>query len=305
MILKPNIVDETAPLKTVVLGTAVDFGGVPAYENCYDPKSKEHVLAGTFPKEVDLVREMDQVAAVFEKHGVEVYRPTNIPGLNQIFVRDIAFVIDDKFYQANVIAERAEESGGIRSLTEHIDDDHIVRFNTDIRVEGGDVMPWGEHLFIGYSEAEDFKTYKVARTNRAGLDFFTESFSDRNVKGFELNKSDTNPQENALHLDCCFQPIGTNMGVIYPGGFKNPADVTYLTKVFGRDNLIEIDQMEMYYMNSNFFSINPELVVSNASFRRLNTELRRRGIQVEEVPYDETAKMEGLLRCSTMPLIRE
>ena len=40
-------------------------------------------------------------------------------------------------------------------------------------------------------------------------------------------------------------------------------------------------------------------------FTRLNTELRRRGFIVEEVPYAEIAKMEGLFRCSTMPLIRE
>jgi N-dimethylarginine dimethylaminohydrolase len=37
----------------------------------------------------------------------------------------------------------------------------------------------------------------------------------------------------------------------------------------------------------------------------LNTELKKRGFAVEEIPYAETAKMEGLLRCSTMPLIRE
>ena len=32
--------------------------------------------------------------------------------------------------------------------------------------------------------------------------------------GFELQKSDTNAYENALHLDCCFQPIGTNSAIL-------------------------------------------------------------------------------------------
>ena len=57
-------------------------------------------------------------------------------------------------------------------------------------------------------------------------------------------------------------------------------------------------------MNANVFSISENVIVSEKGFTRLNTELRKRGFTVEEVPYAEIAKMEGLLRCSTMPLIR-
>ena len=32
---------------------------------------------------------------------------------------------------------------------------------------------------------------------------------------------------------------------------------------------------------------------------------RKKGFTVEKVPYSEIAKQEGLLRCSTLPLIRE
>ena len=46
-------------------------------------------------------------------------------------------------------------------------------------------------------------------------------------------------------------------------------------------------------------------IISEKGFIRLNNELRKRRFIVEEVPYAEIAKMEGLLRCSTMPLIRE
>jgi N-dimethylarginine dimethylaminohydrolase len=60
----------------------------------------------------------------------------------------------------------------------------------------------------------------------------------------------------------------------------------------------------MYDMNSNVFSISPEVVVSEQNFTRLNAQLRNWGFTVEEIPYAETAKMEGLLRCSTLPLRR-
>mgnify|MGYP001492625127 CR=1 FL=1 len=67
----------------------------------------------------------------------------------------------------------------------------------------------------------------------------------------------------------------------------------------------EITKEEMYHMNSNIFSISPEVVISEKNFTRLNAWLRENGITVEEVPYAEIAKQEGLLRCSTLPLIRE
>ena len=75
--------------------------------------------------------------------------------------------------------------------------------------------------------------------------------------------------------------------------------------MFGIDNLFQIDQNEMYEMNSNVFSISEKVVVSEKNFKRLNNWLREQHFIVEEIPYAEISKQEGLLRCSTMPLIRE
>jgi N-dimethylarginine dimethylaminohydrolase len=57
-------------------------------------------------------------------------------------------------------------------------------------------------------------------------------------------------------------------------------------------------------MNSNIFSISEEVIVSEKNFFRLNIWLREQGFTVEEIPYAEIAKQEGLLRCSTLPLER-
>ena len=61
----------------------------------------------------------------------------------------------------------------------------------------------------------------------------------------------------------------------------------------------------MYHMNCNVFSISPDVVVSGRGVTRLNQWLRAHGFTVEEIPYGEIAKQEGLLRCSTMPLYRD
>ena len=38
-----NVNNEFGKLNTVILGIAQSFGGTPKVEECYDPKSKEHV----------------------------------------------------------------------------------------------------------------------------------------------------------------------------------------------------------------------------------------------------------------------
>ena len=167
-------------------------------------------------------------------------------------------------------------------------------------------MPWKNLLLVGYSEEPDFSNYTVSRTNRAGLEFLKKTFPNKKVMGFELNKSDDEPRDNALHLDCCFQPVGEDKAIIYKGGFKNVEDFDFLVNYFGKENIFEIFKEEMYNMNSNVFSISKEVIVSERYFVRLNNHLRNNwGFTVEEVSYSEISKMEGLLRCSTMPLLRD
>lgn len=303
--LKLNIQNETGSLIAVVVGIADDFGGTPDLELCYDPKSKAHVVSGKFPKQEDLLLEMQSFISILEKYNIKVYRPSNIHGINQIFARDIAFVIEDKIFMPNIIVNRQKEIHALEFLLNEIDDKKIIYMPKDSRAEGGDVLVCNEYIFVGYSELEDFERYTVSRTNSTAIDFLSKQFPDKKVKGFELKKSDIDPRENALHLDCCFQPIGNNMAILYKDGFKNDQDVTFLMDYFGRSNIIEISKEEMYNMNSNIFSISDNIIVSERGFVRLNNLLRSKGFVVEEIPYFETAKMEGLLRCSTLPLIRE
>ena len=303
--IKINIDNESSKLNSVILGIAIDFGGTPNLEDCYDPKSKAHVKEGTFPTNDACVNEMDALVNVFEKYDIEIFRPQNIKGLNQIFSRDIAFVISDKLVIPNIIDDRIKEIDAIADVIVKISRDDIIRMPLNTRAEGGDIMPYNEFLFVGYSKKEDFEKYTVARTNKSALDFLALTFQNKIVKGFELKKSDNDPRENALHLDCCFQPIGKKMAILYKGGFKHSSDVDFLVNYFGENNIIELSKEEMYNMNSNIFSISDDIIISEKEFLRLNTELRKRGFIVEEVSYSEIAKMEGLLRCSTMPLIRD
>ena len=303
--LQINVKNETSRLRAVVLGSAVNNGPTPTIEEAYDPKSLEHILAGTYPMEEDMVNEMEAFNKVFQKYDVNVFRPEMIENYNQIFTRDIGFVIDDFFIKANILPDRNRELEAIQYVIDQIDSSKVVRPPDDVHIEGGDVMLWNDYVFIGTYKGSDYIDYITARTNMQGVQYIKELFPNKIVKEFDLVKSKIEARDNALHLDCCFQPVGTNKGIIYKSGFREEADYMYLVKLFGKENLFHITRDEMYHMNSNVFSIAPDVVVSEKNFVRLNNWLREQGFTVEEIPYAEIAKQEGLLRCSTLPLIRD
>jgi N-dimethylarginine dimethylaminohydrolase len=303
--LKLNIKNETSKLKAVVLGIAKNNGPIPKVEDCYDPKSIQHVLAGTYPDESDMILEMDEVAAILEKYGVEVFRPNIIENYNQIFSRDIAFAIDDKLVKANILPDRDQEIEAISHVISKIDKKNIINLPEECHVEGGDVMPYNDYIFIGTYSGEDYSEYITARTNIDAVIALQELFPEKTVKSFELRKHNSDPKENALHLDCCFQPIGKNKAILHKNGFLVEKEYEWLLNFFGKENVFEIDKEEMFSMNSNIFSISEDVIISEKNFTRLNTWLRANGFTVEEVAYAEIAKQEGLLRCSTMPLIRD
>lgn len=303
--LQLNVKNETSRLKAVILGTAKSNGPTPEAHEAYDPKSLEHIKAGTYPTEENMIIEMEALNAIFEKYGVKVYRPEIIENYNQIFSRDIGFVIDDVFIKANILPDRERELDAIQYVIDQINPNKVVRPPEEVHIEGGDVMLWDDHIFIGTYKGSDYKDYITARTNMQGVDYIKQMFPHKKVKEFDLVKSKIEPRDNALHLDCCFQPVGKDKGVIYKSGFREEADYMYLVNLFGRENLFHIEREEMYHMTSNFFSIDSNVVVIEKNFNRLKNWLLQHDFVVEEVPYAEISKQEGLLRCSTLPLIRE
>jgi N-dimethylarginine dimethylaminohydrolase len=303
--IKLNVNNETSRLRSVILGTAKSNGPTPTLDEAYDPKSLEHIKAGTYPIEGDMIKEIEFVAQVFEKYDVKVYRPKVIEDCNQIFSRDIGFVIDDIFIKANILPDREEELKAIQYVIDQISPEKVMHPPEEVHIEGGDVIVWNDYIFIGTYYEPDYADYIVARTNIEGVAYITKQFPHKTVKSFNLRKSQVNPKDNALHLDCCFQPIGNNKAILHKEGFLDVDEYEWLLNFFGKENCFIISKDEMYNMNSNVFSISESVIISEQNFTRLNAWLCDQGFVVEEVPYAEIAKQEGLLRCSTLPLVRD
>ena len=304
--MKLNINNETGRLKSVVLGQPVSMGADPTLEESYDAKSYHTIQQGVYPKEEDIIHEMTEFEKVLRKYDVEVVRPDIIKDYNQVFARDVAFVIEDKMILSNLIPDRADEQEAYSKIFEQVEWRKIINLPDTAHIEGGDVIVWNDFLFIGTCFSEDYRNFKTARTNEYAIEILKEYFPKKRIIDLELKKNDTVPYEGILHLDCTFNPVGKDKCIIYKDGFVDESDYRLILDIFGEENCFHVTKEEMFDMNPNIFSISPEVVVSDAAFIRMNRHLQDVwNIKVEEIPYREISKMGGLLRCSTMPLVRE
>lgn len=300
-----NIKNETGRLQSVVLGQPNSLGAIPTLEESYDAKSYHTIQHNIYPTEKDVVMEMTEFEKVLKKHNVEVLRPEIIEDYNQVFARDVAFVIDDKMVISNIIEDRADEQDAYRKIFEQVGWRNIINLPETAHIEGGDVIVWDDFLFIGTCYSPDYRNFKTARTNEYAIEILKEYFPKKRILDFELKKNDKEPYQGVLHLDCTFNPVGKDKCIIYKNGFVDESDYHLILDIFGSENCFEVNDQEMFEMFPNIFSISPEVVVSDKAFTRMNNHLRNEwGMTVEEIPYREISKMGGLLRCSTMPLIR-
>jgi len=295
-----HIPNEWAPLRSVVVGIGEGLGGPPDLAATYDPKTREHVLAGTFPDEREVAEELNGLSRLFARLGIEVHRPESL-GFDQVFARDIALVIDSTFIVARMVENRQAEQEALGAL---LGDSalHAVYPPEAVRIEGGDVLVLDGALWVGTAASSDAACI-TTRTNQAAVDWLAATFPQRTVRAFELIKSATNPLRNVLHLDCCLTPLGGGHALFCPEGFVHPEDVDFLRAHFA-GKYAEVTVDEMAGMQCNLFSINASQVISEERFERVNAVLRGWGYEVLTVPYHETAKMGGLLRCTTLPLRR-
>ena len=304
--MRLNINNETGRLKSVVLGQPVSMGADPTLEESYDAKSYHTIQQGVYPKEEDIIHEMTEFEKVLKKYDVEVIRPDIIKDYNQVFARDVAFVIEDKMILSNLIPDRADEQEAYSKIFEQVEWRKIINLPDTAHIEGGDVIVWNDFLFIGTCFSEDYRNFKTARTNEYAIEILKEYFPKKRIIDLELKKNDTVPYEGILHLDCTFNPVGKDKCIIYKEGFVDESDYRLILDIFGEENCFHVTKEEMFEMNPNIFSISPEVVVSDVAFTRMNRHLQDVwNIKVEEIPYREVSKMGGLLRCSTMPLVRE
>lgn len=300
-----KILDEVGELDTVVAGVAFHNGEPPALEEAYDAKTYHTILHNQYPLNEDLNREVEAFVSLMEREGVTVLRPGRHRGMQQIFARDVGFVIGDTFVRANIIADREQEMKAYDAIWSQIDPDKIVTAPDYVSVEGGDVTLLRDgRILLGCHLTTDFDRYSTARTNKYAIGFLKGLFPEREIIPLQLIKDDHDPYRGVLHLDCAFQPVGEGLAIIFPGAFRHYSDYEFLVSLFGPENVFSITREEFFEMNTNIFSLSPQKVIIDSAFARLKGWLEARGLEVLTTPYREVSKLGGLLRCTTQPLVR-
>ena len=297
-----NINSETSKLKEVLIGNSYNFKSPLNFRELYDPTSLLNYLKGKYPNKSQLQSQLSELKKILIKHEVKVHE-LDTEDTNQIFARDLGFVIDDNFIVSSIIPDREKELNGLRTLLNNIK--NVIKLPKSAHIEGGDVVVTKDHVFIGYYDKSDYRNQITARTNKKAIKIIKDLIKKKEVIPIELIKSSVRPSENALHLDCCFQPVSTDKAVICKEAFVNKIELNFITSYYGEKNIFNVTLDEMSKLYCNFFSINENTVITDKRFKRLIDWFNNIGLNVEKLDFSEVSKLGGLFRCCTLPLCRE
>ena len=297
-----NINSETSKLKEVLIGNSYNFKSPLNFRDLYDPTSLLNYLKGIYPNKFRLQNQLSKLKKVLIKYGIKVHE-LDIVDTNQIFARDLAFVIDDNLIISSILPDREMELDGLKTILGDVK--NVIKLPKSAHIEGGDVIVTKEHVFVGYYNKNDYKNQITARTNKKAIKMLKELIKKKEIFPIELIKSPIKPSQNALHLDCCFQPVSKNKAVICREAFANKIELNFLISYYGKENIFEVTLDEMSKLYCNFLSISENTVITDKRFKRLTNWFHEIGLNVEKLDFSEVSKLGGLFRCCTLPLIRE
>ncbi len=282
--------NESDTLQKVIVGR---YEGYRKNEE-YVEKVNSSQLNG-LPQEEQLKSEFNDFVQVLNQYGVEVLQPEYVGKFvyDQLTPRDLGVTVGNKFVICNMAkSSRRYEAAGIFNHILAMKGEEptiIIPPDNDMLLEGGDIIVDKETIFVGLTR----------RTNEAGYNFLKTAFgSDFEVIQVPCRSSD---EENILHLDCVFNPVGHYHALIYPDGIKEIPP-----SIYNNYTLIEIDKREQKALAANVLSIKPNLIISryHPDCARVNEVIRQIGIEVVTIPFDGPPATGGSFRCCSLPLVR-
>lgn len=135
-----------------------------------------------------------------------------------------------------------------------------------------------------------------ARTNQRGFEEVRDGLAPY---GYEVIP--VPGKEEYLHLDMCFNLVDDHLAVAYRDGM--PEDFLARLKQMEID-IIPVEEEAIFVHGCNLQALGNHRVLSLAQNKRVNEELRRRGMEVIELPITEILKAGGGPHCMTFPLAR-
>ncbi|MGI9483023.1 MAG: dimethylarginine dimethylaminohydrolase family protein [Hyphomicrobiales bacterium] len=268
-----------------------------------------------FPERFEQTREqMENVAAVYERHGVTVHRVRSFTeaeagnlsslqrGHAQLYPADPVFVLGNHFIEISIRrAYRRKEIFPLRELIlPMIDEDpdaHYVAMPQAAPhdppdegpgpfLEGGDILIEGNDIFVGMGEL---------CSNKAGIDWLTRYIEPFGYKVHPMPIK--GPVLHALGIMCLLRK-GLLMAHL-------PALEDGLPEPLRDWDVIEISREEMDAHATVGVSLDDKHYMIDPRFNRVMNELVRSGVEPVPTPCDAIGFWGGAIRCITLPIRRD
>ncbi len=279
-----TILDEFAPLNDLCVCRGDSLPLYEEFASNHPEFETFRVLPWDKPK---LLGQQQRFYDLMDRLGVTVHFIPPMPDLPwQMYTRDTAFVIGTTMYYATErsLPERKGEIDLVRHAFPEITDDAVVEI-TSGRIEGGDVMPDGDRIYVGMS---------TTRTQPEAIQELAARV-DPSVEVVPLYLGPT-----VMHLDTRMTILPDRYLLICPSAFLKDD----LEKLAQRFTFIEATNKETIAMGTNVFVPDPETVVVHAGFERIAKEIEAAGLKAERLDWSEPNSLLGSFRCATMPLAR-
>ncbi|WP_203249266.1 dimethylarginine dimethylaminohydrolase family protein [Sporosarcina beigongshangi] len=229
------------------------------------------------------MKQHEDFEAVLKENGVEVIKlPSSEQFPEQVFTRDIGFTVGEEIFVAEMASDIRK--GEEEVLEEWLDDEDIPFQTTTNRVEGGDVIVDRGAVYVGIS----------SRTSEEAVRKLRHDLPDHDIIQVPFN-------EKYLHLDCVFNILSPEVGLIFPKAL----DAETIDMLSTTYKLIEVSEEEQFTMGTNVLSIGDKKVFSLPQNKNVNAQMRAHGFEVIEVDFSEIIKSGGSFRCCSMPVVRE
>lgn len=282
--MKINVNDEYSKLKTVVVSSADYFDSSNLAIN--NETIKYYAENGGVPTKEAILQEQKYFWDELKKYGINLLIAEQVDGAKgQMFTRDLAFVIGDKFFISNMKKENRKSAiNGWNNIINQMNPAKVIRVPSNIYLEGGDIIVDNKTIYVGISE----------RTTMEGVRFLN------NVLGEDYSIVPIKLKPKFLHLDVVFTIINPNLALIYKDGL---AKESY--ELLDKFNKIEVTKQEQFELATNVFVIDSNTIIMNLAHKRIENELRKFNLHIIPINLTQTAKDGGAFRCTTCPIERE
>lgn len=292
--------DEVGPLKKVALAVPYALGG----EWTFSPLAKSHGF------EFDLNRALEQhvkLAQTFLERGVQVYLLVQPEGASEaVYATDTvtalgkAVLIGNPKHDARRL-ETDKYKGGV-ALSSFA--------GSGAPIEFGDVLLASRGGFQQVIQA--FQSWRGTPESIEAMEKALRYLRSRDLIGpFEHLGVELSGEET-LHIDYVTNYAGAGSQrrmTLYEPGIADPEAVGRIMRSLGVEDpqVIAISKEEMLAGAANIESIDPKtvLVIDNPGTQRVIEELRRAGLEVITLPFDQMSQKDGTVHCCTGQLLRD